>query len=292
MSPKPKNGNGKEPAESTPGPVGEGSSPAPTKGASSVLNLSDTKQAEGGGVLRRVIKDKEGHDVIVDFWNDVVRFGSPGLEQLLNVARTDSNYDLTSFIRGIEYQGFDRLFYIKHCLTLMSVSLFCRFAVLGAIRGSNFKAISESCENMPADMINAFASCGFVKTPKKKDHVTILRCTASIPHWCAFYLWKAGVEKKMAVECPPCLQFPGAASLPMSREVRLQHIDFCVRFSNLLPGGSFRISIYLTAMNNMIPVADIPAEVLSILKVASASESHKLTDDEVNQYSKQLAVKR
>lgn len=258
-----------------------------------VLNITEFPKADGGGILRRTVTDKEGAVKIVDFWAHVIKADSPKLEAILKLAVTDSNYDLTHFIRMIEYQGFDRLFYIKLCLSKMSVSLFCRFAILGAIRGSNFKRISERCEQMPEDMTTAFADVGFIKTPKKKDDITILRCTASIPHWCAYYMNKAKVEAKiLSSKCPSCIQFPAAASLPMSKEVRISHIEFCIAFSSLLPGGAFKVSIYLTAMANLIPVNDIPTEILSILKVSSAGESYKLTEDEVTAYDSQMVKKK
>jgi len=257
-----------------------------------VLNIADFKRADGRGALTRIAKDKDGNDAIVDFWNDITKLDAVKLEAVLSIAGGESDYDLTLFIRGIEYQGFDRLFYIKHSLSLMSVSLFCRFAVLGAIRGSNFTKISEKCERMPSDMTTVYTSLGFVKTPKKRIDLTILRCTASIPHWCAFYLQKAKVAKKIEDSCPAPLQFPGAASLPMSREVRIQHLNFCVAFSALLPGGSFSLTIYMTAMSAQIPVSDIPVEVLPLLKVSSETESYKLTSDDQNAYGKQVTIKR
>jgi hypothetical protein len=258
----------------------------------SVLNLRELPQAEGGGSLRRITKDKEGHDAIVDFWNDITKFESTKLEVVLRLAKVDKTYDLTSFIRSVEYQGFDREYYIKLCLSKMSISVFCRFAVLGAIRGSNFKKISETCERMPADLVEAFKDVGFVKTPKKRDHITILRCTSSIPHWCALYLAKAHVEKKIPMECPAALQFPGAASLPMSKEIRLAHLKFCITFSSVLPGGTFKMTIYITAMSNMIPLSDIPEEVVTLLKVSSESESYKLTSEDVSTFDKQLAIRK
>jgi len=258
----------------------------------SVLNVSGLQRVEGGKSLQRVVPTKDGKERNVDFWNEIMNLDSVKMEALMKVASIDDDYELTSFIRAIEYQGFDRLFYIKLALSKMSVSLFCRFAILGAIRGSNFTRIVETCEQMPPDMVTAFTSCGFIKTPKKKDHITILRCTASIPHWCAFYLMKAGVEKKLNALCPAPLQFPGAASLPMSREIRLQHIAFCQAFSLLLPGGKFRLSIYLTAMGNLIPVSDIPNEVLSVLGVASNAESYSLTEEEMNTLNTQIVTKK
>jgi len=258
----------------------------------SVLEVSSYKRVEGGKALQRLVPTKDGGEKPVDFWHEIMNLSSDKMEILLKVASVDADYELTSFIRAIEYQGFDRLFYIKHSLSKMSVSLFCRFAILGAIRGSNFARIVETCEQMPPDMVGAFTSVGFVKSPKKKRDITILRCTASIPHWCAFYLLKAEVDKKLNALCPAPLQFPGAASLPMSREVRLQHISFCQAFSSLLPGGTFRLSIYLTAMANLIPVSDIPNEVLSVLAVSANSESYKLTEEEMNAYSSQVVTRK
>lgn len=256
----------------------------------SVLNLSKLARAEGAPPLQRQVEDNSGKVITIDFWNDVTNLDVEKLEGILSYASTEQEYDLTSFIRAIEYQGFDRAFYIKHCLGKMSISVFARFAILGAVRGSNFKRITETCDNMPQDLIDAFTRCSFVKTPSKRTDITILRCTASIPHWCAFYLNKANVAKKLNALCPAPLQFPGAASLPMSREIRMQHIAFCQAFSMLLPGGRFRLSIYLTAMSNLIPVADIPAPVLAILNVSSSSESYKLTDDELNTLNSAVAT--
>lgn len=259
---------------------------------SSVLNLTASKKVEGAGELKRNTKGSDGKERVIDFWADVLNLDSEKMEGVLQLAKTDQHYDLTAFIRDIEYQGFDRLFYIKHCLARMSVSLFARFAVLGAIRGSNFARIKETCERVPDDMTLAFSSLGFVKTPKKRDHITILRCTASIPHWCAYYMLKAGVTHKLNMACPAPIQFPGAASLPMSKEVRILHIKFCIAFSSVLPGGSFSMSIYATAMANLIPVSDIPQEVLAILKVASETESYALTEDEKKEFAGQLVLKK
>lgn len=250
--------------------------------------LETGKRVEGRPALVRQTKTRDGRDAVVDVWADVCRLDNDKLEAVMSVASADADYDLVGFIRGIEYQGFNRLYYIKHALSLMSVSLFVRFAILGAIRGSNFQRIVDTCEVMPQDMINSFTSLNFVKTPKKKDHLTILRNTASIPHWCSFYMIGANIEKKVNCPCPAALQFPGAASLPMSREVRQQHIEFCMAFSALLPGGAFRMSIYLTAMSNPIPVSDIHQSVLTLLKVSSNTESYVLTQDDVARYSTAL----
>jgi len=256
----------------------------------SILGI-EGERVSGKPVLVRTVKDKSGATRTFDVWNDVIKgMDVKKLEQALAKAKVDPEYDMTSFIRSIEYQGFDRDFYIKHALSLMSVSVFCRFAIIGAIRGSKFEKIAETCEEMPQDLKSAYTTCKFLSgTPKKRKDLTLLRNTACIPHWCCYWMLKAGVTKKVADSaCPSALQFPGAASLPMSRTVRIQHLDFSLKFSKLLPGGSFNMNIYMTAYGNPIPVSDIPQEVASILGVSSNSESHILTEDEVKAYSQTL----
>jgi hypothetical protein len=247
------------------------------------------KPIPGKPALVLMIKGKE-----VDTWNTIMTgFEAKELEGILSRAKTDNAYDMTQFIRMIEYQGFDRLFYIKHALTKMTISVFARFAIIGAIRGSNFQKITDSCEMMPQDLISAFTTNGFVKTPKKRTDITILRNTASIPHWCVYWSQKAGIAKKIPTEaCPSELQFPGAASLPMSRSRRMQHLKFCAEFSQLLPGGQFNLNIYLTAMKNSIPISDIPNEVLTVLEVGATSENHLLKEDDMTPYSRAMVRTR
>jgi len=249
------------------------------------MSISKLKRVDNGSSLIRAHpKDKNKS---MDFWSSVFAgLDSNKLEEILSIARVDQDYDMNSFIRGIEYQGFDREFYIRHALTKMSVSVFCRFAIIGALRGSNFSKIVDTCDNMPQDLITAFGSMNFVKTPKKRTDLTILRNTASIPHWCAYWFTKAGVSPKIPTSrCPASIQFPGAASLPMSREVRLQHLQFCDEFSKLLPGGRFNLNIYVTAYKNPIAISVIPPEVLGVLGVGSQSESYQLSDDDMTLYA-------
>jgi len=248
----------------------------------SSMNLVDMKRITDKPALVRSYKNKE-----IDLWYGVFKgIGPDQLDTIIQISTTDQTYDMTAFIRGIEYQGFDREFYIRHALTMMSVSVFSRFAIIGALRGSNFTKIKDSCENMPSDLVAAHASLNIVKTPKKKTDLTILRNTACIPHWCAYWFIKAGVGKKVqASKCPAAFQFPGAASLPMSKDIRIAHLDFCIAFSKLLPGGTFNMNIYMTAYNNPIPVSAIPTEVSTALGVKSDTESYMISEVDVGKYT-------
>lgn len=269
-------------------PVATRLNPSTRKMSGSVFNINSFPQAPGKSVLVR----KSGKDDL-DFWNDKVKgMDHARLEAILSLSLTDSAYDMKAFIDSITYQGFDRIFYIHFALSKMSVSMFSRFAILGAIRGSNFKKIVDTSADFPNDVASAFSSLGFVKTPKKREDLTILRCTASIPHWVAFWCNNADIAKKIgASDCHASLQFPGAASLPMSSSVRRSHINFCIAFSKLLPGGKFSTSIYMTAFQNQIPLKDIPDPVRVILGVANEKEASAITSDEVEEIMSKAVVR-
>lgn len=254
--------------------------------ASTVLGFSGST-IPGRPALVRNVKAKDGTTQERDLWVEVLRgIDASRFEELLKIASTDGTYDMTAFVRQIEYQGFDRDFYIKYALSRMSVSQFCRFAIIGAVRGSKFERIVQTCESMPQDLTSAYQTCGFLSgTPKRKTDLTLLRNTASIPHWCAYWMLMSGVQKKITnSDCHAALQFPGAASLPMSKKIRISHLDFSIKFSKLLPGGNFNMNIYLTAYGNAIPVSDLPAQVAEILEVRATSDNYTLTDEEVAQY--------
>lgn len=252
----------------------------------SMLGIPGLRPKEEGSLIFES-KNENGEVVSVDVFYSVFAgrgLTSPQFEQLLNYLHSFGKLDFSSFIEGISYQGFDRLFYINAALKKVSVSVFCRFAILGAVRGSNFQKIKESCTDMPADLDGLVSSGTIIKKAKKRDDLTILRFTASIPHWVAFWLFSVNMAKKIeSNDCPGWLQFPGAASLPMSKKLRLQHISFCREFSSLLPGGTFNGNIYKTAYMNQIPLSDVPTMLKSQLGVGSDSTADPITATEVTE---------
>jgi hypothetical protein len=261
-------------------------SPKP-KQSGTVLGIGSS--VRGKPSLIRSINGKE-----IDFWNQVVSMKMKALESALSVAAVDSTYDMKDFIEGIMYQGFDRELYISTALEKISVKHFCQFAIIGAVRGSDFQKIIEKSLNVPADLVSAHSSAGFIRKPKKKTDLTILRCTASIPHWVSYWLLKAGVGKKIPnKDCHSIFQFPAAAAIPMSRQNRLEHLEFCDAFSSLLPGGSFNVNIYTTMFANMISVDSVPAEVLSIAGVSSMSEANQIGASEMlDKYGSKALTRR
>jgi hypothetical protein len=263
-----------------PGPSGE----KKKTGGQTLLGMPGFNPEKEGSLIFKG-KNSEGGEVSFDVFYTV--FTNSGLknhqfESLLNYLHNYSHLDFAAFIEGISYQGFDRLFYINAALKKVSVSAFCRFAILGAVRGSNFQKIKESCTDMPADLDSLVSSGVVIKKAKKRDDLTILRFTASIPHWVAFWLFSVNMPKKIETcECPGWLQFPGAASLPMGKKQRLEHIQFCRDFSGLLPGGTFNGNIYKTAFLNPIPVKDIPSMLKDQLGIGPDSTSGSITQEEV-----------
>lgn len=258
----------------------------PPKGStnmSSTLGFPGAVPTKEGSVIWGY-KGSDGTDKTMNIFTTVFSdsgLTSEHLENILNYLNASGHLDFKDFIANIEYQGFDRLFYIKAALKKVSVSVFCRFAILGAVRGSNFEKIREKCLEMPSDLKALVDNKTIIKTAKRRDDLTILRFTASIPHWVAYWLFTVDIAKKIETsDCPAWLQFPGAASLPMGKTVRLQHIAFCKAFSALISGGSFNGNIYYTAFKNPIPVGDIPTMIKAGLGIEGANKV-EIADAEV-----------
>nr|UYL94510.1 MAG: nucleocapsid protein [Leptosphaeria biglobosa negative single-stranded RNA virus 9] len=269
------------------GPKDTGSSSTkPAKRSSGTSLGLSIGQPKTAGSLEWTSTRSDGTTIEYNIFTNIFSDGTLDnnkLEMMLNYMEASGKLDFTGFIDGIIYQGFDRLYYIRMALKKVSVSTFCRFAILGAVRGSNFSKIVEKCLDMPQDLTTLVNNSVVIKTAKKRDDLTILRFTASIPHWVAFWLFKYNIDKKIdSLSCPGWLQFPGAASLPMSKKVRLEHIEFCKAFSALLPGGDFNGNIYYTAFCNQIPLADIPTMIKEGLGIG-ADQNDLITPDEVRQ---------
>lgn len=243
----------------------------------------------GGGNMNGImltIPQKDGTSKDVNVWTDVINGAeAKHVHKFLTAVSRTKAFDSVEFIEGISYQGFSREAYIKAALKTLNLSVFIRFAILGAVRGSNFPKIKDTCEGMPDDLIAIYDSGRIVKKAKKRTDLTILRFTASVPEWCAYWMHGAGTEKKIQTEnCPAYLQFPSAASIPMSVDLRRQHIKFSIAFSRLLPGGKFNANIYLTAYNNMIPISQVPQSLLLQLGVQNQSDATTLSTEEIQTY--------
>jgi hypothetical protein len=181
------------------------------------------------------------------------------------IAQNQSRFNIKDFVDSVAYQGFERTAYLFHAASVINASQMLRLAIIGAIRGANFDKIVKSSEKVDDDL-KALVSSGVIKRKATgSKELTILRCTAALPQWAAFFLGRAGVQKKIpTLECHACLQFPAAASLPMSKQVRIEHIRFSMQFSKLIK-GPFSENIYMAMVSNPIPLSEIPDELKLIL---------------------------
>jgi hypothetical protein len=181
------------------------------------------------------------------------------------IAANQAQFTAKEFIDQIQYQGFERNGFILSAARRISASQMLRLAIIGAIRGANFDKIIKSSEKVDDDLKKLVTDNVVKRKAVGSTDITILRCTAALPQWCAFFLGSAGVQKKIAsLDCPASLQFPSAGSLPMSKIVRKQHIQFSMHFSKLIK-GTFNENIYMTMMGNTIPLDEIPDSVRLVL---------------------------
>jgi len=175
--------------------------------------------------------------------------------------------DLAAIYEQVRYQGFNRHDYLKAALKVMSASTMIKVAMIGAVRGSNFKKIAET-PSLPND-VKALMDSGVIinRKAEKTSDVTITRCTAALPEWSAYAMMIAKVPGRISgIDMNDCLQFPAAGSLPMNKKVRIAHIEFSSKFSRLI-GGAFKATIYKAMYNDTVSISAIHPDLLPILGV-------------------------
>jgi hypothetical protein len=156
-----------------------------------------------------------------------------------------SNDEFDSWIQSYSYKGFDRKQVLRELRkkvpdpkVAQQIILIC--GLLGPQRASrmqlqNGKMVSSY--GIPASGM------------KGTDGISCQRITAATADLCALFLKRAGIPKRVNVACPAWLQFPSAGSLPLTNELRIQHIEFSQKFSTLI-GGIFNDQIYFQMSQN------------------------------------------
>lgn len=182
-------------------------------------------------------------------------------------------FDPKTYVDGIKYQGFNREEFINSSISRITASQMVRFAVMGAIRGANYEKIEKSSASIDVDLKNLVSKKVVVRNAKKTNDITILRCTSAVPQWAAYIIGNTGIVKKLPnLACPSWMQFPAAASLPMSGQLRMRHIEFSIAFSKVI-GGSFNENIYMAMFNNQLDISQIPDELRVLLDIRTTNES-------------------
>lgn len=181
------------------------------------------------------------------------------------------NVDFAALYNQIKYQGFNRAEFLKAAAEKLSLNTLMQIAMIGAVRGSNYLKVSKMA-NLPASVKRAFDDSIIMKDkPTKSTDITITRCTAALPQYTALALLVSGAVGRMSGSgVPSCLQFPAAASLPMSPDLRAKHIKWSDEFSSLI-GGRFKSTIYRAMYNDRVVLAHVPDQVKAVLGITSDS---------------------
>lgn len=185
--------------------------------------------------------------------------------------------DLSDFVDDMAYYGFDKTKIAKMASVKLGGFLTVKFCLLGAMRGTNLKKIIDKSVNVDTDIKNAAQS----DPPKIYSRVvdsntlTVGRLLATFPEVAAHYMLKNNVPAKLTeVSCPPSLQFPAAAGLPMSHTVRMHHLEFSVRFSFLISSDKkFHPVYYLAAFNGQLDPGRLSKALQEVVGSPSASDS-------------------
>jgi len=156
-----------------------------------------------------------------------------------------SNEEFDSWVQSYSYKGFDRIKVLRELRKKVpdpkisqQIILIC--GLLGPQRAARVQLMNGktiSSYGIPASGM------------KGTESISCQRITAATADLCAFFLKKAGISKRIDVDCPAWLQFPSAGSLPLTATLRAQHIEFSRKFSSLI-GGSFNEQIYFQMSQN------------------------------------------
>jgi hypothetical protein len=189
--------------------------------------------------------------------------------------------DLTSFKEDMSYLGFDKQKIARLAAKNLGPKLTIKLLYLGAMRGTNLKKILSKSVKVDADVKNVFDSGKILSGGTGANDLTMGRLMGTFPEIAAYYALKFPISKKIEEEeCPSALQWPAAASLPMSPEVRIQHVKFSRRFSEVI-GSQFEERYYRAAFNGQLSVNRLDPIVLQLCGSPSDHQSSSLDLEEI-----------
>jgi hypothetical protein len=184
--------------------------------------------------------------------------------------------DVNTIMSEIEYIGFNRDTIITKLIELKaSPRTVSTIAAIGALRGSNYNKLDHSRINAETGkFIKDNCNLGTNLKGKDPSMLSILRITTALPNYAALFLLRSNASAKMPLhKCPPCIQFPAAASLPMSDDIRTLHRDFCIEFSKRLPNGSFNDGIYEAMVSKPVPLEEVHSDLAPHLGIVKSVTS-------------------
>jgi len=164
----------------------------------------------------------------------------------------------------IDYEGFNRIVLMKEVTKLGLDSMQLASIVTNiAYRGPKKAALikMKSLKGKSFTEVGVHLGKAGKSEPNK---ITANRLLSLFPELAAVGLLKMGVNKRIHdFPLAAHLQFPAAASLPLSELNRVLHRTFTEEFSGLI-GGRFNVRIYESMMTNQVKVSD---KIVSLLQL-------------------------
>lgn len=181
--------------------------------------------------------------------------------------------DFSVFINDMSFAGFNKQRMAVLAANRLGARRTLKLTILAAYRGTNLGKIVGRSIKVDPDVKKAFDERLILSNGKGPDDLTMGRLLACFPQFAAYYLMKLNCPKKVeGLRCPACIQFPAAASLPMSPLVRQQHIEFCIDFSKLI-GSKFDVKFYSAAFKSQEKVSTLHEDLLKVLGNPTDQES-------------------
>lgn len=195
-----------------------------------------------------------------------------GLDQFQKILDV-GEIDLTNFKEDMSYLGFDKQKIAKLAALNLGPRRTIKCLYLGTMRGTNLEKILKKSVKVDQELLMAYNTKKILSGGTGANDLTMGRLMGTFPEIAAFYAIKYPFPKKIEdSDCPSALQWPAAASLPMSASVRLSHVRFCVEFSALI-GSKFEQRYYLAAFNGQLGVARLDPSVVSLCGTPNDAES-------------------
>jgi hypothetical protein len=156
-----------------------------------------------------------------------------------------SKEELLDYYEFLRYKGFNRNEVLKQMsIKLTDRSIAIQVILLCAIQGP-IRAAKTKLKNGQTPQDLGIPASG----QKGTQNLSCARITAATADLAAYLMKQVEVPKRLNVECPSWLQFPSAGSIKLPQNLRAQHKEFSVRFSEVI-GGEFNESIYDTMIQN------------------------------------------
>lgn len=181
--------------------------------------------------------------------------------------------DLTAFRDDMSYLGFDKQKIARLAAKNLGPKKTIRLLYLGTMRGTNLDKIFKKSVKVDAELKKAFDDKMILSGGTGANDLTMGRLLGTFPEIATFYAIKYPFGKKIEdSDCPAALQWPAAASLPMSSMVRAAHVRFCIDFSKLI-GSKFEQRYYMAAFNGQLSTTRLDPSVISLCGNPNDAES-------------------